>query len=828
MYISDFKETQYVYSDSSKPTLTGTTGETGPGIKVYINIGAEQFLATYDPLTGGYSWTPGSDIPDGSYSYSVRTVDRAGNTSKPLLRTLVIDTVPPEPPVLIKLIDNVGDHTGNVEIGGKTDDTTPTLIGSAQRGATVYLRDASGQILGSAVADADTGIWQLEPTQALHDGINNLTLVTEERFAGKLRSSVPSAEFAIEIGEDGGGAIVLPPQYVSIINASDNAGSNVGLLSHDSLTDDDTPQLHGYVSQNYSVVVYYRLVGSSEWAGSETATVSGQNWDWTPSSALPHGSYEFQAGIGDALSAPFYLNIVSWQELISRTVVEFAIDNVGNQKGIIAPGGITDDSTPELRGRGEANATLWLFSRKDDGTWQALGTTTANSSGIWSYTTDALEPGRYEFKASPVNDDASTNNLLTMQIIDPTTYVPVIEYAYDDIGVKRGPVFHGETTDDKAPEFIGHGLSNSLVYLELSKNGGAWQSGYSVQVAANGVWKIGGFPELTAGNWSVRVKAEGATDYSNEFSLKVAGLVDGRKDVIENFNQLAQERVQEGDLLAIGQVKEFKYAAISDYAGLLYNSGKANSRVLTFNGGQSNIFEFAIELNQQAVEFSLNYFSFDSPVYLSGYDAEGKLVNSAFGIVDENYFFKLHSNGHAFSKIVILGGASTDLDNLKATFTGDENPNATWLNHPAGQDTPESQQGLLTTDHDILSVQGQHHFVDLINRTLDAQALQSDIQQANTIDLRGAGNTLKLDSDVILAQGEDDLFIADGKTQLLVQGGSGDVVQISDLLPEDGDLLGWSQAQGHVTVAGVEYQVYHHQGDDAELLVQEGVKVELI
>ncbi len=830
MQLYDFKETQYTYSDTARPTISGSTGEFKAGVQVIIDIGGKQFQATHDPLTGRYSWTPDEDLPDNSYSYSIRTIDRAGNSSLPLQRTLVIDTTPPDAPRLINLLDDVGAHTGSVDIGGKTDDKTPTLVGSAQRGATVYLRDENDQIIGSAVADAETGIWQLEPAQALHDGMNTLTLVTEELFAGKLRSSQPSAPFNIEIAADGGGTIILPPQYVSIINASDNAGSNTGFLSHDSLTDDATPQLHGYANGSSSVIIYYRQVGSDAWIGSEVASVSGQSWDWTPSNALAYGSYEFQASIGNAFSAPFYLNIVSWQDLISRTVIEFAIDNVGSQTGILAPGAITDDTTPELRGRGEANATLWLFSRKDDGTWQALGTTVANSSGIWSYTPAELETGRYEFKASPVNDAASTNNLFTLEIVDPASYVPVIEYAYDDIGVTRGPVFSGATTDDKAPEFVGHGISNSIVYLELSKNGGAWQTGYSVQVAANGVWKIGNFPELTSGNWSVRVHSEGSADYSSEFTLKVAGAVDGSREVVETFENYNNGWIYQGHITAVGMIKEVKYNAAGSTAMTITNDrGNNGSKGLTFSDGGVN--EISLELNQQATKFSFFAnldLNFNDGLYVSAYDANNNLVNTRLTFTNSGSQVELTAVDKLFTKVTILSVGFATLDNLKATFTGETNPNATWLNPPRINEVDGTENSSLIAEDNTLRLLGQHHHLDLINHTLDVAGVQTDLHQASVIDLQGAENTLKLDHHVVLQQGEADLFIADGKTQLLVQGGAGDVVQISDLLPDGSDIDSWTQAQGNVTVAGIEYQVYHHQGDDAELLVQQGILVDKV
>ena len=134
------------------------------------------------------------------------------------------------------------------------------------------------------------------------------------------------------------------------------------------------------------------------------------------------------------------------------------------------------------------------------------------------------------------------------------------------------------------------------------------------------------------------------------------------------------------------------------------------------------------------------------------------------------------------------------------------------------------------TDHPIT---GNETRVDTLQLTgkdqlLDLSQHQAEIQSVEIFDIRGSGdNTLKIDLDALLHYGEKDLFVEDGKTQLMVNGDAGDVVQLKDILPEGSDISEWQHQQGTVTVAGVEYEVYSH-GDDAELLVQLGVKTELI
>jgi hypothetical protein len=71
----------------------------------------------------------------------------------------------------------------------------------------------------------------------------------------------------------------------------------------------------------------------------------------------------------------------------------------------------------------------------------------------------------------------------------------------------------------------------------------------------------------------------------------------------------------------------------------------------------------------------------------------------------------------------------------------------------------------------------------------------------------------------ILSQGNDSLLIDNGKTQMIVSEKAGEELKLEDVLPKGEDLNNWTQANGTVTVAGVEYNVYQNNGGDAEVMV---------
>ncbi|MDR6296714.1 hypothetical protein [Pantoea dispersa] len=63
--------------------------------------------------------------------------------------------------------------------------------------------------------------------------------------------------------------------------------------------------------------------------------------------------------------------------------------------------------------------------------------------------------------------------------------------------------------------------------------------------------------------------------------------------------------------------------------------------------------------------------------------------------------------------------------------------------------------------------------------------------------------------------------------QSIIDGSIDDRIILSDLLKDGTDLGDWSQVAGTITQGGHVYDVYRHSGVEGELLVQQGVKVEL-
>ncbi|WFL66109.1 Ig-like domain-containing protein [Pantoea sp. X85] len=484
-----------------------------PGGFIELVIGTDTFRVPVDDK-GFYRWEAATPYADGEYSFSIRHFDAAGNRSTPTLGTVIVDTTPPAAPDLINLYDDQGAVTGSFDAGKATDDKRPTLTGIAQKGSTVYLLNDKNEKIGSAVADKVTGKWVIEPSQDLKDGVNSLRLMAEETFGGKLRAGTPSQAFDIVIAGD--------DVKVTITDALDDAGSFTGSLGHGALTDDATPTLRGEVSAGSTVIVYYRLAGSPTWAGSATATVSGDSWSWTPGSNLPDGRYEFQASTGEVASVLFELEIAGTAGIAQRTRIESVTDDFGPVTGQLANGAMTDDATPTFQGRAEANSQVVIRYTLAGGAAASV-TVNADSTGHWNWTPGvSLATGQWTFDVKS-QGQSGWNDSFTLTINPDADRNATIDSALDDFGPVTGSLSSGSSTDDTTPTLRGSGPANGAITLRYKLGSGEYAS-TTVNVDNSGHWTW--TPSaLAKGSWTFEVQKAGQSGWSS-FTLTVDPALD--------------------------------------------------------------------------------------------------------------------------------------------------------------------------------------------------------------------------------------------------------------------------------------------------------------
>src|SRR5690606_20460379 len=115
-------------TDDRRPTLSGGSAEAGSTVKIYdkgVLIGE-----TTANANGTWSFTPTTDLVEGSHVFTVTATDKAGNEGVPSASfSVVVDTVAPEQPSIVKIVNAVGEELTADMI---TSERRPILSGEAE------------------------------------------------------------------------------------------------------------------------------------------------------------------------------------------------------------------------------------------------------------------------------------------------------------------------------------------------------------------------------------------------------------------------------------------------------------------------------------------------------------------------------------------------------------------------------------------------------------------------------------------------------------------------------------------------------------------------
>ena len=145
-------------------SLSGTA-EAGSTVGIDLNGDGTPDATVVTDGGGNWTYTPTSPVPDGT-TVTVVATDPAGNTSGPA--TTTVDAAAPAAPAISSVTDDTDPVSGPLTSGGSTNDTTPTIAGTAEANSTVQIFNGT-TLLGTVVADG-SGNWTFTPTTPLADG----------------------------------------------------------------------------------------------------------------------------------------------------------------------------------------------------------------------------------------------------------------------------------------------------------------------------------------------------------------------------------------------------------------------------------------------------------------------------------------------------------------------------------------------------------------------------------------------------------------------------------------------------------------------------------
>ncbi|MDH2375528.1 Ig-like domain-containing protein, partial [Cobetia sp. 3AK] len=241
--------------------------------------------------------------------------------------------------------------TGELASGDSTDDTTPTLTGTAEAGSSVAIYDGE-TLLDTVTADAD-GNWSVTLSDPLAEGDHSLTAVATDAAGNE---SDPSEVIELTVDTTAPEAPVLEETDGTTLTGTGEPGSTITVTNGDGdVLGETTVDANGDFS--------LELTPEQEDGTELTATATDDAGNESDASAIVTVP---TAGDITAPAAP---------------VITSVDDNVGSVTGELASGDSTDDTTPTLTGTAEAGSSVAIYDGET-----LLDTVTADADGNWSVT----------------------------------------------------------------------------------------------------------------------------------------------------------------------------------------------------------------------------------------------------------------------------------------------------------------------------------------------------------------------------------------------------------------------------------------------------------
>ena len=517
-------------TNDTTPTINGT-GKPGDQITVVMPGTGETVTTTVKP-DGTWNVTPTKPIPDGPGKVTVTETGPDGKDSPTVEVPIIIDTaVPAKPDAKLDPASDSG-----VKGDGITNDTTPTIVGTGEPGATVKVTmPGTGEVLTTIVKP--DGTWNVTPTQPIADGTKGPATVTQTDPAG---NTSPANDVPLQIDT------TKPTMNDPIL--LDDVGNVKGTIENGMTTDDTVPTYSGKVSS--PDVDYVNVYDNGKLIGSTTVNPDG-TWKFEPATPLSPGNHSFTAepvdkagNVGDKSAPDSFIieGTPNTGDPLAPAITRVVDDKDPIQKDL-QKNEHTNDTLPTIHGTGQPGAVVTVTI---DG--KVVGSATVAADKSWSVqTTEPLTDGLHNVIASQ-KDAAGQSSPDTGKFpftVDTQAPADSAFKGTDDVGLVTGDIAQNSTIDDSTPTFTNTKPANPGDIIKIYDKG---QEIGSTTVDQNGNWTFTPGTPLSPGQHAITTTAtdlagntsspSGPLNFNIDTSAVIVDIVAAKDNVLEKTNDV--------------------------------------------------------------------------------------------------------------------------------------------------------------------------------------------------------------------------------------------------------------------------------------------------
>lgn len=800
-------------------TIGGTNAEPNALVQIVID---DTVYTTRADASGKWQFDS-PELKEGLHVAGIRYLDRAGNwgPSTPLIYN--IDTSAPEAPQIMRVIDNEGSADTYLTPGNYTNDKTPTLYGVAQPDSLVKIYDIYSKAIGSVKAGAD-GRWSFTP-ELTTDGTHVFSASYTDRFGAE---SPRSDNFALTLD-------TKVPDAPSLNEVFDDEGRVTGPLKSGDITDDKTPTLSGRGDAGVIVRVWDgdKLIGS---------TVVNERGDWKLEVELGEGEHSLvvdsisKGGTVSEKTDPFKLVVDS--NILPAPVVDEMVANNGDEERVLQPGDSTNDTTPVLRGEGNNGDIISVIV---DGEPVASAIV---RDGKWEIELPELAEGSHDIeliaKDPSTGKESPTSDPINVIIDITPPDQPKPPTIIDNEGDKNGPVESGQPIDDNRPGFGGDGGNpgDKVEVIIDDGKGNPVVIGTGI-VGEDGKWAVKPENPIDDGNYEVIIEITDPAGNVSNPSDPIDLIIDTKKPGSMEGSYILEDNI--GPIT--GEIKDGMVT--DDKQPTLKGTSPDLSQVIIYIDDLKPIVVDVVDgkWNYELPELGEGNHKVEvQPVSQSGvkgdkeaainFDVDTTIPEPVEGGVDANFEgvfadktgTEVHVRPDTNDDTLIFRGKGSENGSIVMIWADEAHEkligstvvqNGEWR-----YESDKLAEGDYAFNVTIRDAAGNELVIDKIVKT-NVDVTPPPPPEINSIFAAGATDVeglMSMSLNDIMAQGQDSLFIDNGKSQLVVNAKQGEALTLEDILPAGEDASSWQQATGTVTVGGNEYNVYSN--GDAELLVQ--------